>query len=308
MNELVSIVITTYKRADRLESAINSALNQTYKNIEVIVIDDNEVGSSFHLETKKIVKKYKGVLYVKNAKNVGGALSRNNGIDHATGRLIAFLDDDDEFFPEKIEKQYKLFIEHSKDNVGLVYCYCDRKLPDGSICGKYANDYEGVPVYEQMQGCIAGTSLWLASREALIESGNFSDTPSKQDSIMLLKMLAKGYSVFRVPESLAYYFEHGGDGISGVKLTNIAGIRNYRTLCRKHYSILSTRSEVDTVEHGFSKQLITPLLVNHMYADARTEAFHMFTKKPFSKDSYIALIKCLLPRPYVRHLQHKEPK
>ena len=66
-----------------------------------------------------------------------------------------------------------------------------------------------------MLGCIAGTSLWLASKNALMTVGNFTDTPSKQDSTVILNMLTAGFTVDRVPERLVDYYEHNGEGISG---------------------------------------------------------------------------------------------
>ena len=62
-----------------------------------------------------------------------------------------------------------------------------------------------------------GTSLWFCPKDVLISVGMFEDTPCKQDSIMLLKLLCNGYNIYRVPENLVYYYEHGGNGISGTK-------------------------------------------------------------------------------------------
>ena len=71
--ELVSIVITTYKRADKLKNAVESVLNQTYKNIEVIVVDDNIPGSEQRQETQKVMENYKEkVTYIQNKENLGG--------------------------------------------------------------------------------------------------------------------------------------------------------------------------------------------------------------------------------------------
>ena len=109
MNDKVSIIIPTYKRSDLLERAIKSVINQTYKNIEIIVVDDNVNNSKEHLQNLKIIEKYPQIIYIKNKKNLGGGLTRNVGIKASTGEYIAFLDDDDEFYPTKIEKQYQLY-------------------------------------------------------------------------------------------------------------------------------------------------------------------------------------------------------
>ena len=94
----VSVIITTYKRADMLSRAINSVLNQTYKNIEVIVVDDNGNGSEYRLKTEIIMNKYSQIdnlKYIKHKENKNGSAARNTGIREATGDIICFLDDDD---------------------------------------------------------------------------------------------------------------------------------------------------------------------------------------------------------------------
>src|SRR5690625_1431721 len=80
MNGKVSVIIPTYKRSDFLERALESVLAQSYANIEVVVVDDNEPNSSFRAKTEEKMKKYsedKRIKYIKNKKNLGGALARN---------------------------------------------------------------------------------------------------------------------------------------------------------------------------------------------------------------------------------------
>lgn len=114
--EKVSIVITTYNRPELLGIAIKSALMQTYRNIEVIVVD----GSSDY-KTSEVLKYYKNrIVVVKDKKNIGVAAARNIGLNEYSGDYITFLDDDDIFHPKKIEEQIKLF--EKKGNIGMVYC------------------------------------------------------------------------------------------------------------------------------------------------------------------------------------------
>ena len=113
MNEpLVTVIITTYKRPDKIERAIDSVINQTYPNIELIVVDDNIKDTQERKETEKIVERYSNIRYIKNEKNLGGALSRNVGIKEANGEFISFLDDDDKYKPTKIEEEYKCYLEN----------------------------------------------------------------------------------------------------------------------------------------------------------------------------------------------------
>ena len=103
--KLVSVIITTYKKATYLNRAINSILKQTYKNIEIIVVDDNDESSEDRKNTELIMLKYSTnskINYIKHKKNLNGAAARNTGIAHSSGDYIAFLDDDDIFNENRI--------------------------------------------------------------------------------------------------------------------------------------------------------------------------------------------------------------
>lgn len=112
---LVSVIIPSYKRTDTLVRAINSALDQTYKNIEVLVVDDNIHGDEYSLSLKQIINQYKEeprVRLVTQAKHINGAEARNAGARASLGDYLAFLDDDDEWLPDKIEVQMDLMMEN----------------------------------------------------------------------------------------------------------------------------------------------------------------------------------------------------
>lgn len=117
--ELISVIIPTYNRSATIERAINSVRKQTYKNIEIIVVDDGSTDL-----TKKIVKdlqkKDDRISLYENSKNIGPAATRNRGVIFAKGDYIAFQDSDDEWLPEKLEKQMDKF--HQDPEFVLVYC------------------------------------------------------------------------------------------------------------------------------------------------------------------------------------------
>jgi glycosyltransferase involved in cell wall biosynthesis len=104
---LVSVVITSRNRPELLLHAIRSVTNQTYKHIEIIVVDDCS-----NVDPARIVSaRYPDVKLLRNTTNGGPAYSRNRGIDHARGEIIAFLDDDDEWLPDKLDEQVRLLRE-----------------------------------------------------------------------------------------------------------------------------------------------------------------------------------------------------
>ena len=122
MQQLVSVIIPTYKGADKINSAVDSVLNQTYKNIEVIVVDDNGENEPEQLLTAEKMKKYEtfeNVKYLVHKKNINGSAARNTGIRASKGFYLGFLDDDDVFLPEKTQKQVA-------DIMGISQSYISR--------------------------------------------------------------------------------------------------------------------------------------------------------------------------------------
>lgn len=118
----VSVIIPTYSRAIYLSRAIDSVLNQTYPNIELIIVDDNGLGTPTQIKTNEIISSYKNkdLTYIIHESNKNGSAARNTGIRRSKGEFIAFLDDDDEFLPEKIEEQVAYLMSRSRQ-YGAVY-------------------------------------------------------------------------------------------------------------------------------------------------------------------------------------------
>jgi len=120
---LVSVIIPTFKRPILLSRAIDSVLVQTYKSIEVVVVDDNEPDSDYRKETEALMYKYQAdfrVKYLRHEKNKNGAAARNTGIRNSNGEIVAFLDDDDFFHPDKVLDQVD-FLNKNRQFSG-VYC------------------------------------------------------------------------------------------------------------------------------------------------------------------------------------------
>lgn len=121
MNELVSIVIPTYKGEESLARAIDSALSQTYEYKEIIVVDDNAPDSKERSITENIMSRYNGIpnlRYVKRDNNGGIAAAKNTGIKNSKGVYVSFLDDDDYYLEERLEKCVSYLSEHP-DMIGV---------------------------------------------------------------------------------------------------------------------------------------------------------------------------------------------
>ncbi len=263
--DLVTVVIPTYKRSDKIERAIKSAVNQTYGNIEIIVIDDNAKLPEERKKTKEIASKYKNVKFIENQQNLGGALTRNVGIDNASGKYIAFLDDDDEFTNDKIEKQMKLMKDKERQgkNVGMVYCYKNLIGTNGKTVFIGKINVEGNCLYEHMKQCIETTSTWLCTKDALLKVGKFENVKAHQDNILLMKILANGYEIYRVPEILLNFYMHNGDGITNKNKKYIDYTKVLIEYKRKYYNLL-TPKQIKEVEYANSCMLLNLYKNNHM--------------------------------------------
>lgn len=174
--ELVSVIIPTYSRPVYLKRAINSVLNQTYKNIEVVVVDDNNPETKHRKETENVMLEFlenSKVKYVRHSKNRNGSAARNTGIEGSNGYYIALLDDDDEFLPLKIEKQIEA-LNKLDSSYGGVYCNYQQLLKD-QIIGKYKNVETG-NIVESLLLCnnsICGGSTLLLKRSVLVDLKGF---------------------------------------------------------------------------------------------------------------------------------------
>lgn len=294
---LVSIVITTHGRTDFLRKAVKSALVQSYPKTEVIVVDDNANDAEIRQAVKDIMAEYPQCKTIYNETNLGGSLSRNVGIEAATGECIAFLDDDDVFHSDRVEKAVELYQEVKDKKIGLIYSYCAVVDENGARMDGYHRNAEGIPLYEHMLSCLAATSQWFCPKEALVNVGMFEDAPCKQDSIMLLKLLVSGYEVRCIPEELIDYTEHNRGRISGVSEKNIRGLLNWREWCRKYYDAL-TQEQIDAVEVKFARDLVTFYSLLGQRKEARDCLQTIKKYKGFSKEYVLGSIKCALGKKY----------
>lgn len=123
MNNLVSVIIPTCRRPDNLPRAIKSVINQTYTNYEIIVIDDNGLKTPIQKETEQLISEFNknnNFHYFPLESNMGAAYARNKGIELSKGKFVAFLDDDDEFLPEKLSYQVERLLNFNE--YGACYC------------------------------------------------------------------------------------------------------------------------------------------------------------------------------------------
>jgi len=240
-NDLISVVVTTYRRNyDKIEPTIISAFNQTYRNIELILVDDNSFGNDFQKEIAagiQTLKRKYSIQYIPNTKNRGAQFSRNQGILTSKGNYIAFLDDDDLWEPEKIEKQIMLFDDI---HVGLVYC-------KGWLVS--SNEDEVIPYNMSENFCdrldfndlsygdyIGTTSQVMIRKEVFAACGLFDlNQPARQDYEMWIRISQK-YDCVGVKQYLFKHVKHEGEQITKNPLKAAVGMENIYHKYRKQSS------------------------------------------------------------------------
>jgi len=200
---LVSVVIPTYRRSESLLRAIRSVLNQTYDNIELIVINDNQKDSKEYGDVTKIINSFsERIKYVCHEGNKGGAAARNTGIAASEGEYIAFLDDDDEFCSEKILLQVKRMSELD-DSWGGCYCGYERII-DGNCFQRISQYDEGNILSNllKLENSIAAGSTLLIKKVVVDDLGGFDESFIRhQDWEFMVRFFSK-YKLSCVPRIL----------------------------------------------------------------------------------------------------------
>lgn len=290
MDDLISVIIPTYNRSEMISKAIESCLNQDYPQIEIIVVDDNANNLIERKKTIDVVSKYQNVTLILNDSNLGGAITRNKGIEKANGKYIAFLDDDDYFVPDKLTKQMKLMKELESQNkkVGMIYCYKYTYNSNNKIGFSRKIDVQGNCLYEHLLNIMETTSTWLCPKEVLVDVGMFENVKAHQDNILLMKILASNYSIYRVSERLVYFYEHNGNGITKTDKSYIEKTKVLIEYKKKYYNLL-TKEQIENVEYVNSSMLIRLYRINNMkkeyYEEMRkvlkNNKFRMHTLKMF---------------------------
>nr|QNO41819.1 undecaprenyl-phosphate 4-deoxy-4-formamido-L-arabinose transferase [Methanosarcinales archaeon ANME-2c ERB4]QNO42775.1 undecaprenyl-phosphate 4-deoxy-4-formamido-L-arabinose transferase [Methanosarcinales archaeon ANME-2c ERB4] len=241
-NPTVSVVIPTCNRAHLIGRAIQSVLNQSYQDFEIIVVDDGSTDDT-EGEIKEFQKRDKRVRYIRHENNKGGSAARNTGIKSAEGDYIALLDDDDEWLPEKIEKQVIKF-QNSVDKVGVIYSgffYVSDKT--GEVISESVPTLQGNVYANLLSGCILGSPTPLIRKTCFQKAGLYDDTlPSAQDWDMWIR-LSKHYEFDFIPDIMAKHYIHGGQ----ISVDLNAKIRAREKLMRKYQADLSTHPSILSV-------------------------------------------------------------
>ena len=242
---LVSVIVPSYKRhRDLVERAIGSLLEQTYQNIEIVLIDDNARDDlqSYRKELETMVAELHDdrICYIQNKENLGGAGARNAGLQQAKGEYITFLDDDDVYLPEKIEKQLAFMLENKLDVSFTklnIYNENDVLIDVRSHDGIESFELEYLRRYHLTKQ-ITGTPTFMMKKEVLVAVGGFEVVPVGQEFYLMQKVLQKDFVLGYYPECDVKAYRTEAETISNGK-NKVAGQLALYSYKKQFFSMLS---------------------------------------------------------------------
>lgn len=209
MDPKVSVILPTFNGASRgyLDEAIESALSQTYKNYELIIIDDGSNDG-----TEKVCKKYLDGVRVKYIyqDNKGLAIARNTGIVHSSGSFVCFIDDDDVWKREKLQRQIDFFIKNNDPRVGMVYTAAEYIDEEGRSLGIRYAPAKG-DIYKTLifkGNIITCPSSVMIKKEVLEKVGILKAEMKSLEDLELWFRIAQIYHVYSINDDLVKYRLH----------------------------------------------------------------------------------------------------
>lgn len=263
INDSVSVVIPSYHRSiNTLSRAVESVRRQEYPIFEIIVVDDNKDDLALSNAIKAFCCNHQ-LKYIPSG-GIGGAGARNCGISAASGKYIAFLDDDDEWLPEKLKVQIALF---TSPTIGLVYSrgYTVTLKTDGTVSQKcYATDryYKTKVSYRDLliKNYIGTTTQIVVRRDILQKLGGFDESlPSRQDYDLCLRV-AKEYCCIGADQYLFIHYLHNDGQITADPHRNMVG---YQMILNKYRNDIS---RVKDAYRGFCYRIARCARADRSYA------------------------------------------
>ena len=218
----ISVVVATYRRDAELGNALESLATQTFRDFEVIVVDDNGV-PEWNDRVARVIDAFRSsrpeieCTYIRNEKNIGSAATRNVGIAQSRGEYVSFLDDDDVYLPEKLSEQYAFMTEGGYDYslTDLELYDENEKLSDRRV-RSYIRDTskEALQVYHLMYH-LTGTDTLIFRKEYLEAIGGFAPIDIGDEYYLMQRAIEGGGAFGYLPGCRVRAYVHkGGVGLS----------------------------------------------------------------------------------------------
>ncbi len=211
---MVSIVVPVYNAADYIENTIKMVVSQTYKDWELILVDDGSKDNSTQIIEDIIKSQKKRIRLIKKKANAGAAEARNTGIDASSGRYIAFLDADDIWMPDKLEKQVAFM-----ESTGAAFSFHSYEFGDEQArpTGKIVHVPRKMNFRQALSRTIIFTTTVMFDTEKIdMEIIHMPKVPS-EDTATWWRILKSGYEAYGLDENLAIY-RRAGKSLSSNKM------------------------------------------------------------------------------------------
>lgn len=291
-SSLISVVIPCYNYGRYLDVSISSVLNQTYKNLEIVCVNDGSTDN-----TDEAIKPFlhdPRVKYMKQ-ENAGQAKARNVGIRNSSGSLIAFLDADDKWEEDKLEKQIPLF---GDEKVGVVYSRSGFMGPEGEkldleMTGRYVRPCAGYVTQQLFCDNFVPFSSCVIRREALEKVGLFSKSLDLSEDWDLLLRISVHYNFAYVDEPLLVY-RTGHFGQISSNMERVYASQNVirQNFLDAHPSLVPEATVRNAMMHRYLSRGYAYEIKN-LKESARYYG-KAFMTKPYSPDVYKGLCRMLL--------------
>ncbi len=217
----VSVIMPYFKKKEYVERSILSVMNQTYRNLELIIVYDDECDKDYEF-INNICDKFSNIKIIKNKKNFGAGKSRNIAINSSKGDLISFIDADDFWYKEKLEKQIKFLDEN---NYEFVFCNYLKKNANNEKIISSKKKYLDYPLL--LKSCDIGLSTVLI-KSNLIKKKNFPNLKTKEDYVVWLKITKEKVNAYCLDETLAIWNNTKNSLSSNILQKILDGYKVYR--------------------------------------------------------------------------------
>ena len=195
--DLVSIIIPYYKKREYITSTLNSVLKQTYKNLEIIIIYDDQDKEDLEL-MKKLIKLDTRIILIINKKSLGAGLSRNYGIKKCKGKYVSFIDADDIWKKKKLELQIEFM---KKKNFLISHTNYETIDKENNVINlKTARNFNNVN--DLIKSCDIGLSSVVVKKKILTKGCLFANLKTKEDFVLWLRILKKNIKIGGLQKNL----------------------------------------------------------------------------------------------------------
>lgn len=268
-----SVIIPTYGNPVFLEKSINSVLNQSMNDLELIIVDDNNPNTEARSNTEYLVNKYlkndNRVIYLKHDYNMNGAVARNTGFSVAKGKYISLLDSDDEYMPGRLQKFYDV-MEHSDSKIAGVYSGCEFRRK-----GRKYHVEDSVPSGNFLAETLACTFMFCTGSNIFVRKSVVDELEGfdgsflrHQDYEFLVRLFLK-YDLIGLPEVLViknneYFNRPNAENAIAIKRQYLDKFKTIiDNLSDKDRCFIYNRQAVSIAESAMAENKIR--LANHYY-------------------------------------------